>query len=98
MNKSNLDFGPFDKQLCLREIFEVNYLIGKYNQRSPAPLMPSTVLVFSSEALNSGIKAVLTELFFKVQFVKNVLVYVFSVFTFSVFVTVFMRVLSLKLL
>ena len=48
LNKSNLDFGPFDKQLCyctcLREIFEVNYLRGKYNQRSAAPLMPSIVL------------------------------------------------------
>ena len=38
---------------------------------------------FSSEVLNSGIKTVLTEFFFKMQFVKNVLVYVFSVFTFS---------------
>ena len=37
------------------------------------------------------------ELFFKMQFVKNVLVYVFSVFTFSVFVTFFVKVLSLKL-
>ena len=32
------------------------------------------------------------------QFVKNVLVYVFGVFAFSVFVTVFMRVLSLNVL
>ena len=28
-------------------------------------------------------KAILTELFFKMQFLKNVLVYVFGVFTFS---------------
>ena len=28
----------------LREVFEVNYLRGKYNQRSEAPLMPSIVL------------------------------------------------------
>ena len=41
--------------------------------------------VFSSEVLNSGVKAVMTELFFKMQFLKNVLVYVFRVFTFSVF-------------
>ena len=61
------------------------------------PLCFPLFFVFSSEALNSSIKAVLTELFFKMQFVKHVLVYVFSVFTFSVFVTVFMRVLSLKL-
>ena len=53
--------------------------------------------VFSSDALNSGIKAVLTELLFKMQFVRNVLVYVFSIFIFTVFVTVFMRVLSLIL-
>ena len=37
------------------------------------------------------------ELFFKMQFVKNFLVSVFIVFIFGVFVTVFMRVLSLKL-
>ena len=61
------------------------------------PLCLPLLFVFSSDALDSGIKAVLTELFFKMQFEKNVLVYVFSVFTFSVFVTVFMRVLSLKL-
>ena len=50
------------------------------------------IFVFSSEALNSGIKADLTELFFKMKFVNNVLVCVFSVFIFSVFVAVFMRV------
>ena len=49
-----------------------------------------------SEVLNSGIKTVLPEFFFKMQFVKNVLVYVFGVFTFS-FVTLFMKVLSIKL-
>ena len=47
------------------------------------PLCFPLFFVFSSEALNSGIKAVLTELFFKMQFVKNVLVYVFGVFTLS---------------
>ena len=36
------------------------------------------------------------ELFYKIQFVKNVLAYVFVVFTFSVFVSVFMRALSLN--
>ena len=50
-NKSNLDF---DKRLsyctCLRKMFEMNYLRGKFNQ---------------------------------LQFVRNVLVYVFGVFTFS---------------
>ena len=39
--------------------------------------------VFFSEVLKRGIKAVLTELFFKMQFVKNVLIYVFGVFTFG---------------
>ena len=39
--------------------------------------------VFFSEVLKMGIKAVLTELFFKMQFVKNVLIYVFSVFIFG---------------
>ena len=28
----------------LREMFKVNYLQGKHNKRSPAPLMPSFVL------------------------------------------------------
>ena len=49
------------------------------------PLCLPLFFVFSSETLNSGIKAVLMELFFKMQFVKNVLVCVFGVFTFSVF-------------
>ena len=39
-----LDFDSFDKQLCycicLYKMFEVNYLRGKYNQRSAAPIMP----------------------------------------------------------
>ena len=38
-------------------------------------------------------KDVLTELFFEIQFVKNV----FGVFTFSIFVTVIMKAFSLKL-
>ena len=47
------------------------------------PLCLPLFCVFSSEVLNSGKKVVLTELFIKMQFVKNVLVYVFGVFTFS---------------
>ena len=43
-NESNLYLG---KQLCCctcsREMFEVNYLRGKYDKRSAAPLMPSIV-------------------------------------------------------
>ena len=54
MNKSNLDFDPFDKQLCLSEIFEVNYPREKFNQLTTAlPLL----FVFSSEVFNSGIKS-----------------------------------------
>ena len=52
-------------------------------QQLPLPLCLPLFFTFSSEVLNSGIKTVLTEFFFKMQFVKNVLVYVFSVFTFS---------------
>ena len=41
------DFDSFDKQLCyctcLREMFEVSFLRGKYNQRQVAPLVPSIV-------------------------------------------------------
>ena len=44
LSKSNLDF---DKQLfyctCLREMFKVNYLRGKHNKCSAAPLMSSIV-------------------------------------------------------
>ena len=44
LNESTLDF---DKQLChctfLRKMFKVNDLTGKYNKRSAAPLIPSTV-------------------------------------------------------
>ena len=42
-NKSNLDFDL--KQhcycACLHKMFEVNYLRGKYDKRSTAPLIPS---------------------------------------------------------
>ena len=44
LNKPTLDF---DKQLCyctfLCKMFKVNYLRGKYNKRSAAPLLPSIV-------------------------------------------------------
>ena len=42
----------------------------------------SLFFVFSSEVFNSGIKSCFEGLFFKIQFVKNVLVYVFGVFSF----------------
>ena len=64
------------------------------------PLFPFCLqlfFVFSSEALNSGIKACFDQVTFQ-DAVENVLVYVFCVFTFSVFDTVFMKVSSLKLL
>ena len=55
LDKSNLNF---DKQLCycicLCEIFEVNYLRGRYEQ---LPLYLSLFFAFSSEALNSGVKS-----------------------------------------
>ena len=58
LSKSNLDF---DKKLCycvcLREMFKVNYLRGKYNKRSAAPLCLPLFFAFSSELLNSGIKS-----------------------------------------
>ena len=44
LNKLNLDL---DKQLCyctcLSEMFEGNYLRGKYNKSSEAPLLPSII-------------------------------------------------------
>ena len=44
LNKSILDFDEqFCYCTCLREMFEVNYLRGKYDKRSAAPLMPSIV-------------------------------------------------------
>ena len=48
------------------------------------PLRLPLFFAFSSEVLNSGVyKAVLTKFYFKMQLVKNVLVYVFGVFTFN---------------
>ena len=47
------------------------------------PLCLPLFFTFSSEVLNSGIKSCFDGVFLKVQFVKNVLVYVFRVFTFS---------------
>ena len=61
------------------------------------PVCLPLFFVSSSEALNSSIKSVFTDLFFKMQFLKNAFVYVFNVFTFNILVTVFMRVLSLNL-
>ena len=73
-------------------MFEVNYLRGKYNEHLAAPLKCLPLFfAFTSEVLKGGMKGVLTELFFKMEFVKNTLVYVFGVFPFSIFVTVFIE-------
>ena len=45
--------------------------------------MPSHCFLHSPLRFLTLVKAVLTELFFKMKFLKNVLVYVFGVFTFS---------------
>ena len=49
-----MDFDQFDEKhsycTCLSEMSEVNYLKGKFNERSAAPLMSSIVL-------KSGIKS-----------------------------------------
>ena len=102
MNKSNLNFDPFYKQrcycTCLGEMFEVNYLRRKYNHRlSSSPYAFHCSLNSPLRFLIAVQKFVSTKLFFKMQSVKNVLVYVFGVFTFSMFVTVFTRDLSQKL-
>ena len=69
---------------CLPEIFEVNYVRGKYNKRSAAPLIPTIAFLHSPLRFLTVVqKAVSTKLFFKMQFMKNVLVYVFGAFTFS---------------
>ena len=100
LNKSDLDL---DKQLCyctcLREMFVVNYLRGKYDKPSAAPLMPSIVFFNSPLRFLTVLwKAFLTELFFKMQFVKNILVYVICVFTISFCYSFYeMTVLSIKL-
>ena len=80
LNKSNLDFViVLVCMKCLKLItFEKNII-----SIQQLPLCLPLFCVFSSEVLNSGKKVVLTELCIKMQFVKNVLVYVFGVFTFS---------------
>ena len=57
-----LDFDQFDEQhcycTCFRQMFEVNHLRRKYNKRSAAPPMPSTVL-------KSGIKSYFDKVVFQ---------------------------------
>ena len=64
-------------------MFKANYLRGKYNKPSAAPLMPFHCFMDSPLSFLTVVKAVLTELFFKMQFLKSFLVYAFGVFTFS---------------
>ena len=100
MNKSNLDFDPFEKQLvivlvcakCSKLITLEENIISVLQ----LPLCLPLFFVFSSEVLNSGIKSCLDGAVFEDAVCEECLVYVFGVFTFS-FVTVLMRVLSLKL-
>ena len=78
----------FDKQLCyytcFRKMFEVTYLRRKYEKRSAVALMPSIIFLHSPLRFLAVVrKAILTELSFKMQFMKNILVYIFGVFTFS---------------
>ena len=70
---------------CLWEIFQVNYLRGKYNQRSASPLCLLLLFVFSSEVLNNGIKSCFDEVVFQDASYEECFIYVFGVFTFSVF-------------
>ena len=55
---------------------------GKYNKFSVAPL--PLFFVFSSEILNSDIKKCFDRVVDKMQFEKNLSIFVFSLFIFSV--------------
>ena len=52
------------------------------------PLFP----VFPSEVLNSGIKSCFDEIVFQDTVCEECFIYIFGVFPFSIFITVFMRV------
>ena len=86
MNKSNLDFDPFDKQFCYcivctksskleEDIFSIQQLL----------LCLPLFFVFSSEALNSGIKSCFDGVVFQDVVCEECFIYIFRVFTFSVF-------------
>ena len=86
---SNLDFDPFDEQLCyctvcakssksitLKEnIISVQHL----------PLCLPLFFVFSSEVLNNGIKRCFDGVVFQDAVCEECFIYAFGVFTFSVF-------------
>ena len=88
MNKSNLDFDPFDKQLYLRKISEVNYHRRKYSAEKNVQQLPLCLplfFVFSSGVLNSGIKSCFDGVVFQDAVCEECFTYVFGVFTFNVF-------------
>ena len=61
------------------------------------PLCPSLFVLFSSEVLNSDINNSLDGVLSKMQFLKNISIYVFGVFAFSILLWFFWGIFSLTL-
>ena len=89
MNKSNLDFDPFDKQLCYCAVFAKSSKLIALEEKIISVQHLSLCLllffVFSSEVLNSGIKSCFDGVVFQDAVCEECFIYVFGVFTFSVF-------------
>ena len=102
MNKSNLDFDPFDKQLCYCTFcVKSSKLITLEENIISVQHLPLCLLlffVFPSEVLNSGIKSCFDGLISQDAVCENCFIYVFGVFIFSVFCYCFYEGLISKII
>ena len=88
MNKSNLDFDPFDKQLCFWTVcMKSSKLITLEENMIRIQHLPLCLLLFFvfSEVLNSDIKSCFDRVVFQDAVCEECFIYIFGVFTFSVF-------------
>ena len=88
MNKSNLDFDPFDKQLCFWTVcMKSSKLITLEENMIRIQHLPLCLLLFFvfSEVLNSDIKSCFDRVVFQDVVCEECFIYIFGVFTFSVF-------------
>ena len=89
MNKPNLDVDPFDKQLCYCTVCAKSAKLITLEENiisvQQLPLCLPLFFVFSSEVLNSGMKSCFDGDVFQDAVCEECFIYVFGVFTFSVF-------------
>ena len=89
MNKSNLDFDPFDKQLCYYTVCakssKLITLVKNIISVQHLHLCLLLFFVFSSEVLNSSIKICFDGVVFQDANCEERFIYAFGAFTFNVF-------------